>query len=735
MVSTAQTQLLAGQAGMRRSQEVLARWGALAVVCLATLMLLMDFMAVSVALPAAHLPSAQDGVGASFSQLQWVLEAFVLTLAAFVLTAGHIADLAGRRPVFLAGLAVFAAGSLVAGLSQSAYMLIAGRVVQGVGGALAFSTGTVLLSEMFGRRGGRLALAVWGTVTGLAVAASPVVGGVITKELGWRWIFLVEAPAAAAALLVGLAWAKEPDGHLSLQASYPAATGTIEAANGHPPANWQPPADGAMAANGPAVAEVIAGAGRATASEGRQADGGRAAWGAALATNAEVAPEAGAPPDWRGLALFSAAIAILVVGLVRTTTTPGEWSESGVLACFACTGLLLVAFVGVESVSPAPMLEISLFRYRTFTGSCIAAFGLAMAVLGPFMLLVLYLAYDLRLSPLAIGTRLLLLTGMTLPMLVLAGWLDRYLSAKSLICAGLALVTVGLWLLSRVSATSTWAQLVPGLLVAGAGFELVSPRLASVAAATVRPHLTAVAARTTSTFRQLGTATGLAVLGSVFVSRLTGDLNHSVSPEQGPAIANLVLQGRVAQAAASAPGGTGLAAVHQSFADAMHEVFLVAALVALGSTVLALAIRSRDVPRQSLSAGPVAAGQAATSSVPAERPKVEANAAGAGVTRAALKETTLMGQATLAGQATSVGQATLIGDPTLAEDATLAEEANGGMGGAPVTATHELVAIRPAGDQAAAPSLAELLSVFSATKASRARLAQLGNSAPATTGP
>ncbi len=513
----------------RGGHERLHRWGSLIAISLATLMMLMDFMGVSVA-----LPEVRRALGGSFSEMQWVLEAFVLTLAAFVLTAGYVADLAGRRTIFLLGLAVLALGSLLGGLAPNAYVLIGGRVLQGMGGALLFSTGSILMSETFGSGRWRAALAVWGTVTGLAVAFSPLVGGAITDYLGWRWIFLIDVPTSAVALVVGA---------FSIRDKVP---------------------------TGPEDATVLQ-------------------------------PVHG--PDWKGLALFTAAIAILVIGLVRTTTTLSGWAANGVLACFGCTALLLIAFIAVEAVSPAPMLDISLFRQRTFTGSSIAAFGLSAAVLGPFLFLVLYLSYDLGYSVMSVAVRLLLLSAMTLPFLPLTGALARLFPIKVLICGGLVLVAVGFWLMSRLTGTSTASQLIPGLLVAGVGLELVNPRLASAAVGAVKPRLAAVASRTSSTFRQIGTATGVAVFGAVLATRLTDDLNSALSSStrlagEGPQLTNLVLNGQIGLAASTpgAPAGL-LGIIHHAFADSMHEVFLVAAIVALASAVLALSVRSRDVPR------------------------------------------------------------------------------------------------------------------------------------------
>ena len=262
------------------------------------------------------------------------------------------------------------------------------------------------------------------------------------------------------------------------------------------------------------------------------------------------------PSDWRGLTLFTVGTAILVIGLVRTTSTLGGWAQSGVLACFACSGLLLAAFVAVEAVSPHPLLDVSLFRSRTVAGSAVAAFGLSAAVFGPFIFVVLFLSYDRGYSTQSIGVHLFLLSGVTLVLLPLAGLLDRYLPVKFVICSGLVLVGVGLWLVSRAPGSAGWADLIPGLVTVGVGLELVNPRLGSTAAAAAGPAERSLlaASRTISTMRQLGAAIGVAVLGSVFATRLSDELSSQSSAfsqlsGQGPQMAGLVLEGRRAAAA------------------------------------------------------------------------------------------------------------------------------------------------------------------------------------------
>ena len=314
------------------------------------------------------------------------------------------------------------------------------------------------------------------------------------------------------------------------------------------------------------------------------------------------------PSDWRGLTLFTVGTAILVIGLVRTTSTLGGWAQSGVLACFACSGLLLAAFVAVEAVSPHPLLDVSLFRSRTVAGSAVAAFGLSAAVFGPFIFVVLFLSYDRGYSTQSIGVHLFLLSGVTLVLLPLAGLLDRYLPVKFVICSGLVLVGVGLWLASRAPGSAGWEDLIPGLVTVGVGLELVNPRLGSTAAAAAGPAERSLlaASRTISTMRQLGAAIGVAVLGSVFATRLSDELSSQSSAfsqlsGQGPQMAGLVLEGRRAAAVSAVPANVRpvlLSAVQTSFAAAMHEVLLVASAVGLLSGLLALSIRSSDVPRQ-----------------------------------------------------------------------------------------------------------------------------------------
>jgi EmrB/QacA subfamily drug resistance transporter len=169
----------------------------LAVVCLATFMLLLDISVVVVA-----MPSMRADLGGSFADAQWVLDAYTLALAGLIMTGAALADRVGRRRVFAAGLAVFTLASAACAAAGEPLVLNLARAVQGLGSGLLLATSIPVIAAAYpgARRAG--AVGVWAATVGLALAAGPLVGGLITDGLGWRWIFLVNVPLGCAALAV-----------------------------------------------------------------------------------------------------------------------------------------------------------------------------------------------------------------------------------------------------------------------------------------------------------------------------------------------------------------------------------------------------------------------------------------------------------------------------------------------------------------------------------------------------
>lgn len=176
------------------------KWLPLVAVCLGSFMLLVDVTIVNVA-----LPDMATDLSTSFSSLQWVIDIYALALAALLLGFGSFADIVGRRRVYLGGLVVFAGASMVAGIAADTTVLIIARGVQGIGGAAMFATTVALLNTAYQGRDRGTAFGVWGAVSAAAAAAGPIVGGLLTQHLSWRWIFFVNLPISIAAVALTVA--------------------------------------------------------------------------------------------------------------------------------------------------------------------------------------------------------------------------------------------------------------------------------------------------------------------------------------------------------------------------------------------------------------------------------------------------------------------------------------------------------------------------------------------------
>src|SRR3979490_470793 len=176
------------------------KWWTLVVVCVATFMLLLDITIVNVA-----LPKIASELKASFSDIQWVIDAYALTLASLLLTAGSLADLLGRRLVFAIGLGLFAFTSLLCALSPSATFLIYARAGQGIGGAIMFATSLALLAQEFQGRERGTAFGIWGAALSVAAAIGPLLGGALTEGFGWPSIFVINVPIGIVAAFLTVA--------------------------------------------------------------------------------------------------------------------------------------------------------------------------------------------------------------------------------------------------------------------------------------------------------------------------------------------------------------------------------------------------------------------------------------------------------------------------------------------------------------------------------------------------
>ena len=426
----------------------------LVAVCATTFMLLLDITIVVVA-----LPSIQHRFDAGLPALQWLVDAYALSLAVLILTWGALADRYGRRAVFIGGVVVFTAASALCGAAWSITVLEVSRALQGIGGAALFATALALIGHEYHGRDLFGALAVWGATVGAAVASGPLVGGLLTDAAGWRWIFFVNIPIGAVALAAGLL----------------------------------------------------------RMSESRDVDARRT--------------------DVAGLAGFSAALFLIVFGVLRGNAS--GWTSTQILGALIGGGAVLAAFVAIELRQERPMLDLSLFRQRAFTGVSLATFCIAAGMFALLPYFSIYLQDVLGYSPLAAGVRFLPMTGFVFFVPLLVRRFAARVPAPRMISIGLVLVGVGLGLMEALlTATSHWAALLAGFVVAGVGIGLANPALAAVALRVVDPKRMGMASGINNTFRIGGVAIGVAVLGAVLENRVAASLASSVGRHSG--LANAV---------------------------------------------------------------------------------------------------------------------------------------------------------------------------------------------------
>jgi EmrB/QacA subfamily drug resistance transporter len=507
------------------------KWLPLIAVCLGTFMLLVDVTIVNVALP----DMAVD-LSTSFSSLQWVIDIYALTLAALLMGLGSVADLRGRRRMYLAGLAVFAVASLTSGLAVNSVMLITARGVQGAGGAAMFATTIALLNSSYQGRDRGTAFGIWGAVAGGAAAAGPILGGLLTESLSWRWIFFVNLPVSVVAIVMSLR---------------------------------------AFGADSPQRASRL---------------------------------------DIAGLASFTAGATAATYGLIRASAD--GWAAAGTIGLLALGVLAFVAFAIIEHRSAQPLLDLSLFRHRTFTGVMVASLLLNAAAFAYLTYSSLWLQTVLQLSPVRAG--LVGAAPLSLAAFTVSALIGRFLQAwnvRWVIGGGMLLVGLGALLQARLGGQSGWATLTPGLIIAGIGVGLATPTLISSAMSAVPPRNGGMAAGAVSTARQLGYAFGIAVLGSVFSARMAHVLAaHGGSPSIAAAISGGQAQAVLAHAPASQRGPLDQL-IRIASASGLNAALIVAGLLGLAGGLAAIVAIRGPAPAAgpASAAGPAAPANAAES--------------------------------------------------------------------------------------------------------------------------
>ena len=237
--------------------------------------------------------------------------------------------------------------------------------------------------------------------------------------------------------------------------------------------------------------------------------------------------------DWVGFVTFSASLFCLVFALVRGNDL--GWGSATIVGLLVASALLMIVFFVNELRAADPMLDLGLFRIPAFVGISVVAFTLAASIFAMFLYLTLYIQDDLGFGPFAAGVRFLPITLLAFFVALFAGRLTVRVQSRYCSGVGMLLVTGGLLLMGTTHPDSAWTVLLPGFIPCGLGIGTVNPVLASGAISVVQPQRSGMASGANNTFRQVGIATGIAVLGAIFQSQIVSHTTSALWPRPSPA--------------------------------------------------------------------------------------------------------------------------------------------------------------------------------------------------------
>jgi EmrB/QacA subfamily drug resistance transporter len=424
------------------------KWWTLAAVSVGLFMIMLDNTVVNVA-----LPSMQESLHMTYSELEWVVAAYALTFAAFMLTGGKLADLLGRRLIFMAGLVIFTAASLACGLAPNGGFLIGARIVQGVGGALMNPATLSIITATFPPRQRGAAIGIWAGVSAMALAIGPLVGGLLTEHANWNWIFFINVP-------IGL---------LGLVAS-----------------------------------PLLIYESRDTSHEQR--------------------------PDIPGLVTSGIGLFALTYGFIEANNY--GWTSGRIIGAFVLAVVALAMFIVLERHQRLPMLDLSLFRDRTFAGANLAMLLIGLAMFGLFLFVSLYMQQVLRFSPVEAGATFLPMTLLVIALAPQAGRLSDRVGSRWLVGGGMTLLSASLLWYTMLGTGASFWSLLPALLLGGVGMASTMTPVTAAAMSSVPVDKAGVGSAVLNSMRQVGGSLGIGVMGAIVAASRADSLRSGhTAPE------------------------------------------------------------------------------------------------------------------------------------------------------------------------------------------------------------
>jgi EmrB/QacA subfamily drug resistance transporter len=416
------------------------KWWTLAAVSFGLFMIMLDNTVVNVA-----LPSIQRSLDLKISALEWVVTGYALTFGAFMLTGGKLADLFGRRLIFVIGLAVFTASSLACGLAGSGSVLIGARVIQGLGAAMMNPATLSIITVTFPPKQRGTAIGIWAGVSALALAIGPLVGGLIAQRINWNWIFFINIPVGVLGIVAAYAFIDES---------------------------------------------------RDTSLHQR--------------------------PDIPGLASSAFGLFALSYALIEANTY--GWTSGRILASFALAAAGLIGFVLLELRQRLPMLDLSLFKNRTFAGANTVMLLVGLAMFGVFFYVSLYLQQVIGYTPTQAGASFLPWTLLIIALAPQAGRLSDRIGPRPLVTGGMVVLTGSLLLFSRMGTHETFWGLLPAMLLGGVGMASAMAPVTAAAMSSVTPDKAGVGSAVLNSMRQVGGSLGIAIMGAIVAAGISSSV-------------------------------------------------------------------------------------------------------------------------------------------------------------------------------------------------------------------
>jgi EmrB/QacA subfamily drug resistance transporter len=492
---------------IERSEGYERRWWILGVLCLSLLVIGLDNTILNVA-----LPTLVRDLNATDSQLQWIVDAYVLVFAGLLLTAGSLSDRFGRRSALGLGLLIFGAGSVASAFATSANMLIGTRALMGVGGAFIMPSTLSILTNVFPPSERGRAIGIWAGVSGLGIGLGPVVGGLLLNHFWWGSVFLVNVPIVIFAFVAG----------------------RLIVPNSKDPA----------------------------------------------------APRV----DPLGVVLSISGLVTLVYAIIEAPNH--GWTDPVIMLEFAVATVLLGSFVWWELRTDHPMLNVRFFENPRFTAANVSITLVFFALFGSLFFLTQYLQFILGYTPLQAGLRTAPIALVIVIVAPITGLLVHRLGNKVLVCTGMAVVAVGLFLMSRLTGSSGYGHVLESMIILATGMSLAMTPATESVMGSLPKDKAGVGSAMNDTTRQIGGALGVAVLGSVFTAAYSSGLTEALTRIPAQLAADVESSVGAALGVARSIGGSAgraLAGVAtDSFIDAMSRALVLGSLVALAGALVSL---------------------------------------------------------------------------------------------------------------------------------------------------